>query len=369
MILLRGAYRLFFPAAGLMAALAVPFWLLLYAGADIPGPGEAQLWHMHEMLFGYLGAALAGFLLTALPNWTGRRAISGLPLLGLFGLWLLGRVVMLLWPAGALLALLFTVVLAAITTVEIVAGGNKRNLPMAGMVWLIVAAQAVVLTGDIFLGMRMGFAIALMMITLVGGRVTPTFSRNWLIAQGRKDVVAGFGMIDKAALLCVALALLGWVIFDAGAATGALALLASVILSLRLIRWNARAVSAEPLLLALHAGYAWVVVSLLLLGLQGLTGLVTQAQVFHAMGAGAVGTMTLIVMIRALLGHSGQAIAAGKSDVVILLMVHAAALIRVIAGGMDTTWLLHLSGTLWSLGFGLFVLRYLRVALTPKLES
>lgn len=134
MILLSGAYRLFFPAAGLMAALAVPFWLLLYFGADIYGPEDAQLWHMHEMLWGYLGAALAGFLLTALPNWTGRRAISGLPLLGLFGLWLLGRAVMLFWPEGALLALLFTGVLAVIATVEIVAGGNKRNLPMAGMV-------------------------------------------------------------------------------------------------------------------------------------------------------------------------------------------------------------------------------------------
>jgi uncharacterized protein involved in response to NO len=369
MILLSGAYRLFFPAAGFMAALAVPLWLVLYSGADIPGPEDARLWHMHEMLFGYLGAALAGFLLTALPNWTGRRAISGLPLLGLFGLWLLGRGVMLLWPAGALLAMLFTLALAAIATVEIVAGGNKRNLPMAGMVWLIAAAQAVMLMGDIYQGMRLGFAIALMMITLIGGRVTPTFSRNWLKAQGREEGVAEFGTVDKAALLCVALALLVWAIFDAGVITGALALLASGVLGLRLIRWNARAVMAEPLLLALHAGYAWVVVSLLLLGLQGVTGLITQAQVFHAMGAGAVGTMTLIIMIRAMLGHSGQAISAGKSDCLILLMVHAAALLRVIAGGIDASVLLHISGTLWSLGFGLFALRYLRVALTPKIQS
>ncbi len=369
MILLSGAYRLFFPAAGLMAALAVPLWLAIYSGADIPVPEDAQLWHMHEMLFGYLGAALAGFLLTALPNWTGRRAITGLPLLGLMGLWLLGRVVMLLWPAGALLALLFPMALALIATVEIVAGGNRRNLPMAGMVWLIAAAQAVFLLGDTMFGTRMGFAIALMMITLIGGRVTPAFSRNWLIAQGRKDVVAGFGVVDKAALSCTALALLAWVIFDVRPATGAVALLASGVLGLRLIRWHARAVMAEPLLLAMHAGYGWVVISLFLLGVQGMTGWVTQAQVFHAMGAGAVGTMTLIVMIRALLGHSGQAIKAGKSDVVILLSVHAAALIRVIAGGMDMAWLLHLSGTLWSLGFSLFVLRYLRVALMPRIQS
>jgi len=369
MILLSGAYRLFFPAAGLMAALAVPLWLALYSGADIPGPQDAQLWHMHEMLFGYLGAALAGFLLTAMPNWTGRRALTGLPLLGLFGLWLMGRVVMLLWPAGALLALVFPVALAMIATFEIIAGGNKRNLPMAAMVWLIAAAQAVMLMGDIYLGTRMGFAIALMMITLIGGRVTPTFSRNWLKAQGREDVVAGFGMVDKAALASTALALLTWVIFDVTLLVGALALLASGVLGARLIRWKGWAVRAEPLLLIMHAGYAWVVVSLLLLGLQGLTGLITQAQVFHAMGAGAVGTMTLIIMIRALLGHSGQAMKAAKSDVVLLLMVHAAALLRVIAGGFEAPGILHLSGGLWSLGFGIFALRYLRVALTPKIQS
>jgi uncharacterized protein involved in response to NO len=369
MILLTGAYRLFFPAAGLMAALAVPFWLALYRGADIPGPEDAQLWHMHEMLFGYLGAALAGFLLTALPNWTGRRALTGLPLLGLFVLWLLGRVVMLLWPEGALLALAFPAVLAGIATFEIIAGGNIRNLPMAAMVWLITGAQAVMLMGDVYLGARLGFAIALMMITLIGGRVTPAFSRNWLKAQGRADHVAEFGQIDKAALISTALALLAWVILGAGGAPGALALLASGILGLRLIRWNAPAVRDEPLLLALHAGYGWVVVSLLLLGLQGLTGLITQAQVFHAMGAGAVGTMTLIIMIRAVLGHSGREITAAKPDSLLLLMVHGAALLRVIAGGIEAQVLLHLSGTLWALGFGLFALRYLRLALLPKIQS
>ncbi len=365
MILLTGAYRLFFPAAGLMAALAVPFWLVLYSGADISGPEDAKLWHMHEMLFGYLGAALTGFLLTALPNWTGRRALTGLPLLGLFGLWLMGRVVMLLWPEGALLALVFPIVLAGIVTFEIIAGSNRRNLPMAAMVWLITAAQAVMLMGDVYTGARLGFAVALMMITLIGGRVTPAFSRNWLKAQGRADHVADFGPVDMAALLSAALALLAWAILGVGMAPGALALMASGILGLRLIRWNAPAVRDEPLLLAMHAGYAWVVVSLLLLGLQGLTGLITQAQVFHAMGAGAVGTMTLIIMIRAALGHSGRKIKAAKSDCLLLLMVHGAALLRVIAGGVEAPALLHLSGTLWALGFGLFALRYLRVALKP----
>jgi uncharacterized protein involved in response to NO len=240
---------------------------------------------------------------------------------------------------------------------------------MAAMVWLITGAQAVMLMGDVYLGARLGFAIALMMITLIGGRVTPAFSRNWLKAQGRADHVAEFGQIDKAALISTALALLAWVILGAGGAPGALALLASGILGLRLIRWNAPAVRDEPLLLALHAGYGWVVVSLLLLGLQGLTGLITQAQVFHAMGAGAVGTMTLIIMIRAVLGHSGREITAAKPDSLLLLMVHGAALLRVIAGGIEAQVLLHLSGTLWALGFGLFALRYLRLALLPKIQS
>ena len=370
-ILLTGAYRLFFPAAGLFAALAIPLWLMLYMGVDFSLPEDSFRWHQHEMLFGYLGAALAGFLLTAIPNWTGRPALKGVPLLMLFLLWLIGRIGFITLPDSmgqTIMTLLFPVALAAIATREIWLGGNRRNLPVAGIVWLIAAADALFLLGEIAIAERMGFGLAVVLITLVGGRVTPAFARNWLRAKGRNTIIPAFGPIDKAAMITTIGAAASWVVLPDNAITGALALVSAAFLLIRLIRWKGWTVAGEPLLISMHLAYLWLPVSMLLLGTMILGEAVIQVQVVHAIGAGAVGSMTLIVMMRAMLGHAKQPIVGGKMDIAILGSVHIGAALRVMAPMMsEFTPLLHISGTLWALGFFLFFLRYGRIAIMARL--
>lgn len=366
MTILSGAYRVFFPAAGLMAALAVPLWVFTQSGSLDPGVQITQYWHTHEMLFGYLGAALAGFLLTAIPNWTNRPALTGLPLLGLFLLWLAGRAVMFAAPDAAAITLIFPAALALFTTREIVLGGNTRNLVVAGAVWLFVLAQAVMLWGDPSLGQRMGFAIAASIITLIGGRVTPAFTRNWLKAKGQAVIVPGFGLVDRIALSATVAAALSWVVMDMQQITGVLAGAAAIAQLLRLVRWKGRHVTSEPLMLALHAAYGWLVLAWGLLAFDALNLMSGGSAAFHAFGAGAVGTMTLIVMIRALLGHSGQPITANRLDVIALVLVHLGAALRLAASSTTSQEVLVASGLLWSAGFAAFVLRALPLAFSSR---
>lgn len=369
-ILTTGAYRLFFPVAGLFAALIVPVWLLLYSGVDLALPADGLRWHRHEMLFGYLSLALGGFLLTAIPNWTGRAALRGAPLVGLLALWLAGRAGLALTPEGPLqaaLALGFPVVLAALASHEIWAGGNRRNLPVAALVWLFAGADALFLTGHEALAQRAGFGLALVLITLVGGRVTPAFSRNWLKARGGGAAIPAFGRIDAIAMGATILATVSWIALPDRPISGALALVAAVLLALRLVRWRGWAVASEPLLLALHMGYAWLPVSFALIAAQGLGAPVDTVQVAHSIGAGAVGGMTMIVMIRAVLGHANRPIAGNGVDVAILGAVHLGAALRVMAPLFDDPMMpIHVSGTVWALGFAGFFLRYGRIALLPR---
>lgn len=374
MQLLNGAYRVLFPAAGLFAALAIPFWLVIYMGAGPDWPADPLRWHMHEMLFGYLSAALGGFLLTAIPNWTGRKPLVGRALLGLFSLWILGRIAMLVLDEGiaqSAIALSFLVVLAAMATREIVLGGNKRNLPMAGMIWLMVVAQALFLFGMVDLGQRIGFGMAMMMIVLIGGRVTPTFTRNWLRTRGVEYVVPEFGAIDKVAMVLSVLAVVSWVVVPGEKAAGMLAVLAGAAVLARLLRWQGWTVAREPLLCAMHLAYGWVAVALVLLGMMqigtGIGEYIGPVHVFHAIGAGAIGTMTLIIMMRAILGHNNMPIVGTWVDGIILGAVHLAAIVRIFAADMEVPMMgYHMSGMLWFVGFAMFFAKYGRIAMLPR---
>lgn len=370
-ILVSGAYRLLFPAAGLFAALAVTMWLVLYSGNGAVLPLDGVRWHQHEMLFGYLGVALGGFLLTAIPNWTGRPAVVGLPLLAIFAAWLLGRVGFAVLPAGVvrtLLVLMFPFVLAAVASRDIWAGGNRRNMPVAIMVWVFAAADAVFLTGHEAFAQRMGFGLALVLISLVGGRITPAFSRNWLKGRGSEVTIPMFGWVDAVAMGTAAGAAIIWAVRPDAPVTGYVSLIAAVALMLRLVRWHTAAVVSEPLLWALHLAYAWLPVSFALLGASILGSETSHVQVVHAIGAGAVGGMTLIVMMRAILGHANRPIAGDGIDVAIIVAVHLGAAVRVAAPlAANETAMVYLSGTLWSLGFAMFFLRYGRIALLPRL--
>lgn len=368
MILFSAAWRVFFPAAALFAGLAIPAWVVLYGG-QVEAMDDPLAWHMHEMLFGYLFAALAGFLLTAVPNWTGRAGLKGLPLAGLFAVWLAGRAGMFFAPEslGPWLSVAFLPVLGARIGTDIIASGNRRNLVVVVLVALLWLAEITQLFVASDRGTTAGFAVGFVLMALIGGRVTPAFSRNWLMQRGAGALPAPFGMIDKAALgLSVAMAL-AWVASGASALTGILAALAALALLLRLARWQAVRVAREPLLLAQHVAYLWLFIGAALLALAAFTDLASISQVRHALGAGAIGSMTIIVMLRAALGHSGRAIRGGGYDWALFALIHLGAALRVLAGwNGESDVMITAAGHIWALAMLMFVLRVLPIAITPR---
>ena len=369
MILLTGAYRLFFPAAGLLAGIAIPLWLVLYMGAaDLVA--DPLTWHQHEMLWGYLPAALAGFLFTAIPNWTRRPPLAPVPLGALFTLWLLARILMFFAPealVSQLIAVAFLPTVALLALRELLASDNRRNFVVAVMVMLLAASQAVFLWVEAELGLTMGFALAFVLMAQIGGRVTPAFSRNWLKAHGIAALPPSFNPLDRVSLIITVAAAVTWILFGATQVTGFVAILAALALTVRLARWRGWSVIAEPLLFAQHAAYLWLPVSMVLLALASLTDLSSLAQVRHALGAGAIGTMTVIVMLRALLGHSGRAITATPLDRALLVFLHLGAVLRVVAEWADDPMnFIHAGGTLWALGMILFTIRALPIAFAPR---
>src|SRR6185436_4394709 len=324
--------------------------------------------------FGFAFASVAGFLLTAIPNWTGRLPLRGWPLALLALLWLAGRAAVLLSAqlgalAAAMIDLSFPIALIAVVAREIIAGRNWRNLPMVAALSLLAAGSLLVhlhALGVAYLaetGNRLGIATLAMLIALVGGRIVPSFTRNWLARARPKGVLPAQGTrFDIAALAITFAALACWVAVPRAVATSWLALAAGIALAVRLSRWCGLATLREPLLFVLHVGYGWLAFGLVLLGLNGFTAWLPASVALHALTVGAVGTMTLAVMTRATLGHSGRPLAAGKGTTAIYLLVTLAALLRLgvpLTGSlaMPLTWA---AGAAWSAAFLLFVFLYYR---------
>ncbi|MCB1454477.1 MAG: NnrS family protein, partial [Rhizobiaceae bacterium] len=198
------------------------------------------------------------------------------------------------------------------------------------------------------------------LISLIGGRIVPSFTRNWLVKQRADALPAPFGRLDTAALAATVLAMAGTVILPNSTAVGALLCLAGVLLAARLIRWRGAATLREPILFILHLGYGWLALALVLMGLAVLNPAIPQLAAIHALTAGAIGTMTLAVMTRASLGHTGRAIIADRAVVSIYVLVTAGAALRVAAlfAGDWYREALVGGGTLWSAAFLLFAARF-----------
>lgn len=377
------AFRPFFLAAGVWAALALALWIGLFTtGTPLPSRFDPVTWHIHAMLFGFVLAAIAGFMLTAIPNWTGRRPIRGIALAGLVVLWLVGRVAgpisafLPLWVAAAL-DLAFPLVLCAVTAREIVAARNWRNLMMPVPIAVLGVADLLMyleLSGADLpagLGWRLAIAAVVALITAIGGRIIPAFTRSWLLKRGAGALPAGHGLVDRLALASLHTGLLGWAFLPASEPIGGLLVLAAALNLLRLARWRGFATLSEPLLAILHIGYAWVVAGAALLGASLLTDIVPQAAAIHALTAGAIGTMVLAVMTRVSRGHTGRTLESTPATTLIYGMITGAGLARVAAAFADapSIVLLDISAVLWVASFGLFAAVYGPILVSPRVDG
>ncbi len=376
-------FRPFFLGAAIWAAFAMGIWLAVLRGwVAVPSAFDPVSWHAHELLFGYLGAVMAGFLLTAVPNWTGRLPIAGWPLAALFGLWALGRVAVLVSgslppPLVAAADLSFGVFLALVLAREIVAGRNRRNLTTVGCLVGFVVANvtfhwetmqgAPAAQGT---GLRLGLASGLMMLALIGGRIVPSFTRNWMAARGEARLpTPPMQRLDRVALCVLLAALAIWVVRPEHPATGAALLVAGTLHLARLARWSGHRTGSEPLVWALHLGYAFLPLGALALAMAMLwPGTVGAAPAQHLWMAGAVGQMTLSVMTRATLGHTGQALSAGSGTTALYLLVTASVVARLLAS-VQPAWAMELhafSGICWIAAFAGFALLYGGSLLRPR---
>src|SRR5262245_32493450 len=267
--ILSYGFRPFFLFGAVWAALAVALWLPMLAGyVELPTAFAPVDWHVHELLYGYLPAIVAGFLLTAAPNWTGRLPVTGGPLLGLLLIWMAGRLAVAVsaWLGHrwtAVIDLLFLTVLVVVVAREIVAARSLRNAKVLLLVCLLLIGNSVFhaeagLASDTGYGTRIGIAASVLLISLIGGRIVPSFTRNWLVRERPGALPHPFDRFDIVTLIVGAVALAFWTAAPMHAATGAIALMAGLFHALRLARWRGYRAAAEPLVLVLHLAYAFV---------------------------------------------------------------------------------------------------------------
>jgi uncharacterized protein involved in response to NO len=378
---LRGGFRPFFFGGAAWGLISLALLLFALAGAlTLPSHFDPISWHRHEMLFGFVGAVVAGFLLTAIPNWTGRLPIAGFSLAGLVALWLAARLALLFSSVtGALAAALldsgFFLVLALLAGREVLLA-NNRNIPVVGIVLLIGASSALdhasmagLLANPDF-GWQLGIALVVLLISLIGGRITPSFTRNWMAKKGiTKGLPAQPGRFDLLVIAATAFALLMWLTAPAGMITGGSLIIAALFQIARLSRWGGLRAAGDPLVLILHVGYAWVPAGLLLLGLSSAGFAVPPTAAVHALTAGAMATMILAVMTRASLGHTGRELEASLPTVGIYVLVTLGALLRVAAplGYGDYIMAMQASALAWGGALLLFLLVYGPILWGPRL--
>ncbi|OHV21507.1 short-chain dehydrogenase [Rhizobium sp. RSm-3] len=369
MVLFSYGFRLFFLAAALWAIVSIGLWVaFLNDGVAVASDYGTLYWHAHEMLFGFAPAVLAGFLLTAIPNWTDRFPISGHPLAALFAVWCIGRIVMLFSGSIGLMAAvaidsLFLPLMLALSAREVIAGRKWKDLK-------IIAGLAVLSAANVFfhlevigdanpaLAIRLGLGAYVLLVTVVGGRILPSFTRNWINQRGRTDFPVAYNRFDAATIVVGAISLAAWAIAPESVATGFSAAVAAIMNGTRLFRWRGWTTWPEPILFVLHIAYGFVPLGFaaVVFGPMGLP----QVAVLHLFAIGAMSTMMLAVMTRASRGHTGRKLKSSQVTNASYILLAAAALLRPIAELMPafTTQILMASAAGWTVAFGLFALEH-----------
>ncbi len=374
-------FRPFFLGAAWFAGLAVPAWIVMLSlGIGSTGLAAPREWHVHEMLFGFLPAVITGFVLTAVPNWTDRPAIHGRELARLFGLWLAGRVVLAgPWVPAAFAAIVDTaylVVLAGIVWREIAGGKSWDHAPIGVLLSLYAVTNLlfhVFALNDLATDLpeRLALGLDMTLLAFIGGRVTPNFTREFLVQARRPEKPARFTHLDLGAIGLVAFASTVWAVFSQGAVAGGLLILAGAVNLVRLSRWYGWFTWREPLVFVLHWGYGWLVLALALLGCAALGVGLPKEDAVHALTTGAVGVMTLGIMTRASLGHTGRQRDADAATIAMYVLVTCGAILRVFGAGtgLPTGLILGAAAFCWSSAYLLFALVYGPYLLRPSLEE
>lgn len=375
------AFRPLFALLALQGLLIIPYWALAWSGLlSLPSiTVNPALWHGHEMLFGFAGAAIAGFLLTAVANWTKRPPVSGYSLLLLCSLWLLARVT---WcvpnfsalPFAAALDLGFDILLLALFARELIAADNRRNLKVAAVLLLYTAVNAGMYFA-LFSGVSnpsqwllAAIYLLILLINIIGGRVIPMFTGNWL----RQNLPAcrqptTFNRFDLVVVVITALFMLA--ALAALPAAGMLGIIAGLAQLLRLLRWQGWNTRREPLLWSLHLGYAWLGIGLLLNGV-ALLGAVPSSAGMHALTVGAISGLILAMSSRAALGHTGRVLTSHPLLTSTFVFINIAALTRVLAALFPGAHILLLAAAFaWVVALLTYCIRYFPILLFPNNNS
>ena len=376
--ILSWGFRPFFLLGAIYAALAIPVWLAMFAhGLPIPTAFAPRDWHVHEMLFGFVASIMGGFLLTAVPNWTGRLPLQGTPLAILVASWLAGRVAVFFsasigWAAACAIDAAFLMLLAAAAAREIIAGQKWGNLPVVAIIATFGAVNIAFhveahVHGIADISARFAVALVITLVSLIGGRIVPSFTRNWLARENPGRMPVPFGRFDALVIAASIIALLTWIAVPGSPVTGTLLIAAGCFHLVRLARWAGDRTLRDRLVLILHLAYAFIPAGYILSGLAAFDVVPTSAGI-HAWTGGAIGSMTLAVMTRATLGHTGQMLRASIGTQLLYAAVIAAALLRVCAAIEPAHMepLLAAAGLGWTFAFLGFALLYGRALCSPR---
>jgi len=373
-------FRPFFLLAALFATLGIPSWLLVLDGKLLPGRYlDPIYWHAHEMVFGFAVAVIAGFLLTAVGNWTGRETLVGLPLLALAGVWVAGRVAVtgqLLPPwLTAATDLAFLPALMVVIARPLIATRNTRNLVMLAILGALFLANLVVhldvlgvLPGWRRRGCLLGIDIVVLVILVIAGRTFPMFTRNATGVQA----IRSSPVLDRLVLGAMAGLVVLDVVVPELAVTAAWSAVVGVIAFARSWHWGARHTLRTPLLWILHAGYLWVSIGLVLRAVAAFTGAVSPQIASHALTVGAIGSLTLGMMVRVSLGHSGRILATSRPIIVAFVLLTVAAVVRVSAPvlGMERyRATVFVAGTLWTAAFALYLVVFVPILVSRRIDG
>jgi uncharacterized protein involved in response to NO len=377
-VLLSYAFRPFFLLVGLFAIFAMLVWLMTWRGIGLHA--VSPLWHGHEMLIGFVMAAVAGFSLTAVANWTGRPAVHGMPLALLISCWFVGRAAMLFTDslsAAYILVLdsLFPVLLGFLLGKEIISGRNRRNYPLIVVMTAVGTLNLVYhlgaggwIAGGERLAIYLLIHILLFLVTFIAGRIVPVFSANWLRQQGQTRMPVNNDLVNKLALIMTLLVGLTASFIPMNKMTGVLAFTAAVVHAYRLSQWRGLATRSNPLLFVLHAAYLWLPIGYTLLGCAVFGWLFTATAALHALTMGAIGSMILAVTTRVGLGHTGRPLQAARATVLAYWLLMLAVVLRVLSplSGNGYMLMIDLSAAGWILAFGIFIWVYWPILSRPR---